>query len=79
MVALLGRESTLKLTKLSDEKTKNISGGNKEEFFNTCKKCGKIWDMRDYGYGTEDPMPNWVTGPWCPECRKKLSEGKPKD
>lgn len=58
--------------KLSKETLDNVSGGNDEKFFNTCKECGKIWDMRPYGYGKE-VMPNWVTGPWCPECRKKLS------
>jgi len=61
------------VNKLTKSDLENISGGNEEEFLNTCKKCGKVWDIRNYGYG-ESAIPNWVTGPWCPECRKKDAE-----
>lgn len=53
-------------------KESKIEAGS-EQFYNTCKICGKKWDMRKYGYG-EKVMPNWVTGPWCPECRNKLNQ-----
>ncbi|MDO4199760.1 MAG: hypothetical protein Q4D57_03315 [Clostridia bacterium] len=68
----------MKFTKLSNDMLGHISGGSEEKFYNTCKECGKIWDMRDYGYGTDDVIPEWVTGPWCPECRKKLQKDKSK-
>lgn len=64
----------MEFKKLSDANLNGIAGGNKEEFLNTCKECGKVWDMRPYGYGKDTSMPNWVTGPWCPDCRKKHNE-----
>ena len=60
--------------KMDKNNLEKVAGGTQEEYYNTCKECGKKWDMRDYGYGTKDPLPNWVTGPWCPECRKKQQE-----
>lgn len=61
--------------KLSGFQTKQVAGGAEvdSEFYNTCTKCGKKWDMCEYGYG-EQAMPNWVTGPLCPECLKKQQE-----
>lgn len=52
---------------------KDISGGVVENgkivFRNICTECGKGWE-----YSVEEgtsAIPNWATGPWCPECRKK--------
>ena len=59
--------------KISNDNLSDVSGGDSKEFLNTCKECGKVWDMRDYGYGTAEVIPEWVTAPWCPECRKKLA------
>lgn len=59
--------------KIAANKLEKVAGGSQEEYYNTCKECGKQWDMRAYGYGSA-VMPNWVTGPWCPECRKKQQE-----
>lgn len=64
----------MEFKKVSSDNLNNVSGGNKEEFFNTCRECGKVWDMRPFGYGKGTAMPNWVTGPWCPDCRKKHHE-----
>jgi len=47
------------VNKLTKSDLENISGGNEEEFLNTCKKCGKVWDIRNYGYG-ESAIPCWV-------------------
>lgn len=64
----------MSVNKLTKNDLENVSGGSDEEFFNTCKECGKVWDMREYGYGKASAVPNWVTGPWCPDCRKKQRE-----
>ncbi len=61
---------------LANSKLGLVLGSVKEEYYNTCKVCGKKWDMRKYGYGQES-MPNWVTGPWCPECRKDQQKSSP--
>ena len=61
------------MDQILDPKLDVVSGGtndeSEEKFCNKCINCGKKWDIRDYGYG-KNPMPNWVTGPWCPDCRK---------
>lgn len=56
---------------LSGSQMEQVAGGADAdtEFYNTCTKCGKKWDMREYGYG-EQAMPDWVTGNLCPECYK---------
>lgn len=62
---------------LINSKLNIVSGGSNDEdaekFYNKCIECGKKWDMREYGYGKET-MPDWVTGPWCPDCRKNKIE-----
>ena len=66
--------------KLKTDEVDNVIGGAsvdaKEDgsivFHNTCKTCGKPWEYKVKN--VDEPFPNWATGPWCPECRKKQSE-----
>lgn len=75
----------MKIHELSPEDLTKVSGGtqNSEENLNeddslhimTCQYCGKKWDNRDYfDFSGNDPMPNWLTAPWCPECGRKQRE-----
>lgn len=62
------------LKKIEDQKSgllDNVSGGTK--YHNVCQKCGKEWDSPEFN-PEKDAMPNWYTGPWCPSCRKLMSE-----
>ena len=71
----------MEIQKMSKKDLDNIAGGADNldirqdgsiVFHNTCKTCGKSWEYRMENIN--EPFPNWATGPWCPECRKKQSE-----